>query len=423
MNGSRLGIVLGIITVLAFVLARLVSVQKDPREPPFLPAKIPLVGHLLGIIRHGADYYQTLQARYHQDIYTLSIFKGRLYMVSSPEWSSAIQKSYKTLHFNTLIAQAMKNLFCMDDEAMKVINENLNGQNGTREGIMLEVHDMMGATLAPGKDLDDLNKSILDKILPDINALARGGPANIKLWEWLRHHFAVASVSAIWGPNNPFVKHPEVEPAFWTFEANAMPLSMMPAPQILARKGFEARKLLFDSWEEYMENEEYKGPDVSQLIKNRAKVNMGKYGLTKKMHAFGDVSLLFGALLNTIPTAFWLVSWIFEDPKLLAEIRAEVDQCIMMSSSDSKRRTINSAKLRNSCPLFFSTFRETLRLVGSVNSNRYVAEDTTVTNNATGESYLLKKDSVVQIASNVIHCKYTSSGVFQNAVLRWFDGC
>ena len=113
--------------------------------------------------------------------------------------------------------------------------------------------------------------------------------------------------------------------------------------------------------------------------------------------------MLFGALLNTIPAAFWLISWIFEDENLLRDILAEVENCITISQSASNKRTINATQLRTSCPLFVSAFRETLRLTGAVNVNRYVAEDTTVTNASTGETYLLKKDSVVQIASNVIH--------------------
>ena len=132
---------------------------------------------------------------------------------------------------------------------------------------------------------------------------------------------------------------------------------------------------------------------------------MAKFHLSKKMYAWGEASLLFGALLNTIPTAFWLISWIFEDPELLIDIRREVDDCTTASASDQNRRIINTTKLRTSCPLLSSSFRETLRMAGSININRYVAEDTTVTNSATGKQYLLKKDSIIQIASNVIHSR------------------
>ena len=93
----------------------------------------------------------------------------------------------------------------------------------------------MFATLAPGPDLDDLNKSILNRILPDVNNLAKAGPTKTKMWYWLRHHFSLASTGAIWGLRNPFLLYPDVEPTFWEFEANAMPLTMMPFPQLVSR--------------------------------------------------------------------------------------------------------------------------------------------------------------------------------------------
>lgn len=404
-NINVLVVAVATVTFIVVIIQQFFTAKKDAREPPFLYPKVPLIGHLLGFIRERGDYLHKLEARYRQPIYTLPIFKGRMYMVSSPEWAQAVHKAHKSVYFNTLVAQAMKNLFLMDDDAMNIINENLNGEDGTRRGCMNHIHDMMYATLAPGQPLDDLNKSILDMILPDVNALAKDGPTEIKLWEWLRHSFSIASTSAIWGPRNPFALHPKVEPAFWNFEANAMPLTMMPYAHLFARKGWKARQLLFDTFEEYVGKGGYNDPETSQLIKNRAAILMGQYNLSKRMYAWGEVSLLFGALLNTIPTAFWLISWIFEDAGLLREIRAEVDGCISRSSLNANKRVINATKLRTSCPLFSSAFRETLRMVGSVNINRFIAEDTTISNSSTGETYLLKKGSIVQVASNVIHAR------------------
>lgn len=402
---SSLMLVVTTVIVVLTLLQRYLTVGKDAREPPFIPTKIPLLGHLVHLIREGADYYSRLEQQHGHGIYTLPILVGRMYIVASPEWTSAIHRANKSLQFNTFIAQAMKNLFCMDEAAMKLINENLNGENGKREGIMLEIHDMMQATLAQGPLLDKLNKSVLETIAPDFSTLAKEGPTEIKLWEWLRHHFSVASVAAIWGPRNPFTMHPEVEAAFWEFEGNALALTMSPLPQIFARRGYKARQQVLHSFEEYMEQEAYNDAETSQLVRSRAEINMGKFKLSTKMHAWGDASLLFGALLNTIPLTFWLVSWIFQDEQLLHEIRQEMDACITMPDHKPSKCIINATKLRTSCPLFCSTFREALRVVGGLNSNRYVAEDTTITNSTTSETYLLKKGSVVQIAGNVIHFK------------------
>lgn len=381
------------------------SVRKDIQEPPTIDPRLPMFGHMINMLRQGADYFSELERRYHQSMYVLILGKARMYVVTSPEWAQAIHKSHKSLHFNTLIAQAMKNLFCMDKQSMEIINHNVNGDDGTRSGIMMEIHDMLGSVLLPGPHLDELNKSILEKFLPDINALAKDGPQEIQLWQYLRHHFSIASTTAIWGPKNPFAIDPDLESAFWDFEANMLQLMMMPLPHLFARKAWKARQRVFDAFELYMNNESYSEPGTSTMIRKRAEINMGKFGLTPKMHAYGDVSFVFGAVVNTIPAAFWLISYIFEDPTLLANIRSEIDKCTTSfpSLSEPNTLTINATALRTSCPLLTASLREVLRLTGSININRHVAEDVTVTNSTTGEAFVLKKDSMVQIASNVIH--------------------
>ena len=129
-------IIIAVITGGAIVvLQHLLKIQKDPREPPCLYSRIPLVGHLIGLMRNGADYFHKLERRYHQPIYTLPILKGRMYIVSSPEWAQAVHKSHRSIQFNTLVAQAMKNLFLMDNATMDIINENLNDENGKRTGM------------------------------------------------------------------------------------------------------------------------------------------------------------------------------------------------------------------------------------------------------------------------------------------------
>lgn len=33
----------------------------DPKEPPVLPQRLPYLGHLIGLWRHGLSYYRTLR--------------------------------------------------------------------------------------------------------------------------------------------------------------------------------------------------------------------------------------------------------------------------------------------------------------------------------------------------------------------------
>ncbi|KAL6897138.1 cytochrome P450 [Trichoderma evansii] len=110
-----------------------------------------------------------------------------------------------------------------------------------------------------------------------------------------------------------------------------------------------------------------------------------------------------GLLSNTVPSIFWLISRVFEDPELLAKIRAETDQCIKRSKGN--KRVLNVIKLQTQCSLFANIFFETLHAVAPLNNYRNVREDAIITNSKTNESYLLKKWHVAQLASAVLHAR------------------
>lgn len=52
------------LTLLAVVIAalqRILRVDHDPREPPLVPTRIPIFGHVIGLYRHGKRYYQMIE--------------------------------------------------------------------------------------------------------------------------------------------------------------------------------------------------------------------------------------------------------------------------------------------------------------------------------------------------------------------------
>lgn len=58
-----------ILTALAAVIVaflyRFSPARLDPREPPALKAAIPLIGHIIGLLRHGIDYFDRLRCVSH----------------------------------------------------------------------------------------------------------------------------------------------------------------------------------------------------------------------------------------------------------------------------------------------------------------------------------------------------------------------
>lgn len=51
---------LGVI-VLAYGAEFVMALFDDPREPPRVKTRIPLIGHIIGMIREGKMYYNTLR--------------------------------------------------------------------------------------------------------------------------------------------------------------------------------------------------------------------------------------------------------------------------------------------------------------------------------------------------------------------------
>lgn len=113
-----------------------------------------------------------------------------------------------------------------------------------------------------------------------------------------------------------------------------------------------------------------------------------------------ESSMAFGVLSNTIPSAFWMMSYIFADKSLLADVRRGIDACIRQG--EDKHFLINATNLKTICPLLASVFWETLRMAAPVVVNRWTLADTEITNQRSGETYVLEKGSLVQIATQAI---------------------
>ena len=76
--------------------------------------------------------------------------------------------------------------------------------------------------------------------------------------------------------------------------------------------------------------------------------------------------------------------------------------CIQSHAGAPKEKKINVTRLKGECPLLVSVYRETLRTIANLSSVRLVTNTHAVT--APGHrTYSLRKGSMVQIASGVIH--------------------
>ena len=101
---------------------------------------------------------------------------------------------------------------------MDLIKYNMDGKIVGKEGkvgLGHETHRGMHRVMAPGPDLDRMNKAMLGTFAPFLDEWAAEGGWEGDLYEWIRPRFTIASTEAIYGMGNPIRLQPELAEAFW----------------------------------------------------------------------------------------------------------------------------------------------------------------------------------------------------------------
>lgn len=80
---------------------------------------------------------------------------------------------------------------------------------------MIDVHDGTLTALAPGKALEDMTLAMVHEVSICLDAFDQTGSEEMDFFAWTRKTVTMCSTKAIYGPENPFSKYPELEEAFW----------------------------------------------------------------------------------------------------------------------------------------------------------------------------------------------------------------
>ena len=168
-------------------------------------------------------------------------------------------------------------------------------------------------------------------------------------------------------------------------------------PTITARKGVKGRAKVVKAFKDYFEAGGHE--EASILTRDRHDTS-AKNGISVDDIARYEVGGAIAILVNTAPAVFWMLLYVYSQPGILADIRKEVG-LIMTTNTvkpDMPCWELNITSVKTDCPLLTSTFQEVLRHRSMGTSIRQVMEDTVLN----GE-WLLKKDSMIQMPSRVIH--------------------
>jgi cytochrome P450 len=149
--------------------------------------------------------------------------------------------------------------------------------------------------------------------------------------------------------------------------------------------------------------DKYESDDVSQLTLDTATMQQ-QYGFSASDMGAAYIQVIHAALMNVVPTVFWVLVHIYSRPKLLASLREEAISAVKERKLDGTRQvTIEIGQLEKLCPKLVSVFRETLRLASVATLYRRVLEDTFLSegHEVNGRSYLLKKGVTIMISKTV----------------------
>uniref|UniRef100_A0A093V9S2 25-hydroxycholesterol 7-alpha-hydroxylase n=2 Tax=Talaromyces marneffei PM1 TaxID=1077442 RepID=A0A093V9S2_TALMA len=331
-----------VLIVICFWL--LSGTKVDPREPPEIKSAIPVVGHIINLVRNGLSYYTKLRCRCKSHCRVLA---GHL--------SRSSRKRRGGLGVNQLIVEAMHPALL-------------------------------------GEGLDGMNETMVKGLKLWIDGLPDSGQTAFNLYEWCKDAMTVASTDSVWGQLNPF-KDKFIRDCFWDFEGGIGKLIPKVAPHIVARQAWKGREALTSAFLYYFKADGLK--NASMLAHARYNVCSAN-NISLEEFARIEASLGLGLLSNTVPTSFWLMYDLYSRPTLLEQLREEIQSNALYI--DGQSATIDVADLRDQCPLLVSAFQESMRFRASGASTRFVYEDMMFDN-----KYLLRAGSIVYIPVKPMH--------------------
>ncbi|KAK8057936.1 hypothetical protein PG996_011873 [Apiospora saccharicola] len=419
----------------------------DPREPPLAPSSLPVVGHMVGMMRSKFNYYVDLSGAYqiimkrlvlkgrpervtkqpsqisqapNQDqradtltssfpflskqtdapIFTLTLPGQKMYVVTKPETIQKVQKLHRTLAFPPIGAKFSETVCGVSREAQDILARNVNGDEGPH-GLSMESYAAMHEALKPGPLLDDMNRGMISEIAKSLDALqpGKGESRRFGLYAWLRESITTATTRSVYGPMSPY-EDKAIADSFWEFESGLMSILIGVLPWLTARKPLAARDRVAKAFEAY-----YRAGGVEQAsayarMRYQSEVNNG---VPLEDIARWEVGGSNAVLINTTPAAFWTLLLLHSYPGLVDDIRKEIDACTETSTETEEDgrtvtlKTLDITTLKEKCPLLLSAYQEGLRYTSIGTSVREVMEDTYL------EGYLLKKGTMLQMPSRIIH--------------------
>ncbi|CZR64378.1 related to cytochrome P450 7B1 [Phialocephala subalpina] len=395
------------IVLLLYVLLTRHFRKSDPREPPLLLPRIPLVGHILGFLQQGVIYLDDLSK---SPVFSLSILNYKIHIITDPSLVSTVHRS-RDLTFDPIIVDMVSAMIGYSPNILSLMQDTTHGGSSR---YLADTYTSMQQSLVPGPRLWEMNAKVLEKTSHIVNGIGSNFDEK-RLWYWIRDSFTKATCETLFGIHHPLQDSSLVQ-AVWDFDAYQIAIMLMPrvisnifppTGRVLAAHG--RARAAFRQF--YADPNKCDHPSVSDMVRSRMKVNR-LYGVPAEEMGNSELGLIFVATTNAIPTLYWVILYIFSNPKLVSELRNHLEQSgVVTSAGDvegTRKLRIDHTKFQERCPLLVAAYNETMRLTNLQPSIRVVREDFVlscggINEKGNPEGYLLKKGSLVMAPARILH--------------------
>ncbi|KAI1349205.1 cytochrome P450 [Xylaria sp. FL0043] len=377
-----------VVVFLAYVAELARSYGDDPREPRRLRPRVPLIGHILGLLRHGPAYYTLTNSRTDDRIYTVDLLNVKMYITNDVHLLPLITKAHKTVSFSPFLKVAAERIAGNSKPACDLF-----------DGLLLQDYShSIKTALSPGEILDAINVRTGQASVLEIDSIVNDGEGKrIRLLDWVRHIVIQASSNGMFGTEHPF-RDRTVEKAFWEWQTH-LP-SHMTGLDLLG-KADKAREIVHKSVRSYCSG---MPPDASEAVHERHRV-LRESGMSFEDAIKQESSFCVAVFGNTAPTMFWTIYELFSRPGLLAEVRDEIAANAVTEIArtcegvEMPQFALDVAALKTKCPLLLSSYQEIQRTRDIHANIRKVLTDTFLDDGR----YLLRKGNYCIVPGPSIH--------------------
>ncbi|KAK0630505.1 cytochrome P450 [Bombardia bombarda] len=410
----------GVVVLLATFLFT-ISPPHNPAEPPIIKPRVPVIGHLIGLLRSQVNYFSDLHTKSHLPIATLPIGHRKLYVIFDASLQQAALKA-RDMDAQSFMVDFVPRIFGIRQGTI----DRLLGRDGVHPNIMADMEHVFKVALS-GDNLNHLAGTTLGTMADTLNGIDEKTGLDVpNLFLWIQGLVGRATAKALWGKEHNPYRDEDVLDAQWEFESNMGPLVLGVLPRLIARKAYLARKKIQSALIPYYRSSfDQRDASVSEFVRARSQL-LRKYDLPVDELAKNEVSITLVATTNALSTLYWCIAETWVRPDVLAEIRTEAWRAVVapllekQQSEDGDTATKDSTStnlapgniseititagpsLESKCPLLASCFRESIRLASQIVTARRVLKDTLISG-ADKRTYLLKAETNVMMPAKVVH--------------------